>query len=74
MQKYFTLFVYEQNTQMHGKWVNHFGDYNKSVVQEEMENLHYGWDSIKKKNMRIVKTSDDQADIDAALNKLNGKG
>lgn len=73
MQAYYTLFVYEKHTQMHGQWVNYFGDYDKDVVQDEADDLHFGWNSIQRKNMRIVKTSDQQTDIDAALDKLNGK-
>lgn len=71
MQTYYTLFVYEQD---HDKWFNHFGDYDNAVVIDEIKDLNYGWDGIKLKHMRIVKTSDDQTDIDAALDKLNGKG
>ena len=71
--KYYTLFIYEQD---HGRWVNHFGDYDKDVVADEMQDLNYGnelYNGIMMKHMRIVKTSDQQHDIDAALDKLNGK-
>jgi hypothetical protein len=70
MKKYYTLFVYEPD---HDKWFNHFGDYDKETVADEMNDLNYGWDGILMKHMRIVKTSDQQTDIDAALDKLNGK-
>jgi len=70
MQKYYTLFVYELE---HQKWFNYFGDYDKETVADEMDDLNYGWDGIAMKYMRIVKTSDDQTDIDAVLDKLNGK-
>jgi len=71
MKKYYTLFVYELE---HQKWFNYFGDYEKQTVIDECddlyENLYHG---ILKQHMRIVKTSDQQTDIDAALDKLNGK-
>ena len=68
---YYTLFVYEPD---HQRWYNHFGDYDNAVVIDEMDDLNNGWDGIPIKHMQIVKTSDDQSDIDAALDKLNGKG
>ena len=72
MKTYYTLFVYEAD---HGRWFNHFGDYDNSVVADEMDDLNYGWDGIPMKHMQIIRTSDQQADIDAALNILNnGKG
>ena len=70
MKTYYTLFVYEQD---HGRWYNHFGDYDKETVADEMQDLNYSYDGIMMKHMRIVKTSDDQTHIDAALDKLNGK-
>ena len=70
MKTYYTLFVYEPD---HQRWYNHFGDYELDVVADEKQDLNYGWDGIPIQYMRIVKTSDDQTDIDAALDKLNGK-
>lgn len=72
MRKYYTLFVYELE---HQKWFNYFGDYDKNVVIDEMDDLYQNlYHGILKQHMRIVKTSDDQTEIDAALDKLNGKG
>ena len=68
--KYYTLCVYEQD---HDKWFIHFGDYELDVVADEKQDMNYGWDGIPMKHMRIIKTSDQQTDIDAALDKLNGK-
>ena len=68
--KYYTLCVYEPQ---HDKWFIHFGDYELDVVADEKQDLNYGWDGIPMKHMQIVKTSDQQSDIDAALDKLNGK-
>ena len=70
MKTYYTLCVYEPQ---HDKWFIHFGDYELDVVADEKQEMNYGWDGIPMKHMRIVKTSDQQADIDAALDKLNGK-
>lgn len=71
MRNYYTLFVYEPD---HQRWYIHFGDYNNAVVADEFDDIGYGWDGIPMKHMQIIKTSDDQKEIDAALNKLNGKG
>ena len=71
MQTYYTLFVYEQD---HQRWFNYFGDYDKETVADEMQDLNYGYEGIMMKHMQIIKTSDQQTDIDAALDKLNGKG
>lgn len=70
MANYYTLFVYEWD---HQKWFNHFGDYDKETVADEMTDLNQGYQGIMMKHMRLVKTSDDQNAIDAALDKLNGK-
>ena len=71
MQKYYTLFVYELENQ---KWYNYFGDYDKNVVIDERDDLHENlYHGILKQHMCIVGTRDDQASIDAALDKLNGK-
>ena len=70
MTKYYTLFVYEPD---HQRWYNYFGDYDKQTVIDERDDMHNGWDGLLKQHMCIVKTSDDQTDIDAALDKLNGK-
>ena len=70
MKTYYTLFVYEPD---HQRWYNHFGDYDKETVADEMDDLNYGWDGILMKHMRIISTPDDQTAIDAALDKLNGK-
>ena len=71
MQKYYTLCVYELE---HQKWFNYFGDYDRQTVIDERDDLHENlYHGILKQHMRIVKTSDQQTDIDAALDILNGK-
>tara|TARA_R100000951_G_C2621583_1_gene174659 strand:+ start:605 stop:832 length:228 start_codon:yes stop_codon:yes gene_type:complete len=66
---YYTLVVYDID---HNKWYAEFGDYDKSVVQDEMNDLNYGYQSILKKNMKIIKTSVDQSEINKAIDIVNG--
>jgi len=66
---YYTLVVYDIENNM---WYAEFGDYDKSVVQDEMDDLSYGYQSILKKNMKIIKTSVDQTEINRAINIANG--
>jgi len=70
MTNYYTLMVYEVE---HNKWFNHFGDYDKDVVKDEMDDLANGYEGLLKKNMKIVKSSDDQNEIDLMLKKANGE-
>ena len=67
---YYTLVVYDID---HNMWYAEFGDYDKSVVQDEMDDLSYGYQSILKKNMKIIKTSVDQTEINRAINIANGR-
>jgi hypothetical protein len=67
---YYTLVVYDTE---HNMWYAEFGDYDKSVVQDEMDDLSYGYQSILKKNMKIIKTSVDQTEINRAINIANGR-
>ena len=66
---YYTLVVYNID---HNKWYSEFGDYDKSVVQDEMNDLNEGYQSILKKNMKIIKTSDNQSEINRAIDIANG--
>lgn len=50
---YYVLFVKEDNL-----WTIEFGDYGRSVVKVEQEDLHDGYKSIPYKNMKIVKCAD----------------
>ena len=68
-EKYFTLVVYDIEQK---QWINEFGDYDKKYVVEEMDEYIHGYLNIKRKNIKILKTLDDQKSIDAAINKLNG--
>tara|TARA_X000001388_G_scaffold28532_1_gene20102 strand:+ start:300 stop:515 length:216 start_codon:yes stop_codon:yes gene_type:complete len=69
MTTYYTLAVYDTEAK---KWFNDFGDYEKSLVVEEMENLIWSYLEVKPKHIKILKTNHDQQSIDAAINKLNG--
>ena len=66
---YYTLAVYDIE---HNMWYAEFGDYDKSVVQDEMDDLSYGYQSILKKNMKIIKTSVEQTEINRAIDIANG--
>ena len=63
---YFTLVVYDPEFK---QWYNEFGDYDKECVADEMEECFF---EVKPKHVKILKTSDNQQAIDAAINKLNG--
>ena len=63
---YFTLAVREA-----GRWAPQFGDYDRAVVAQELDDLAYG--GIPKRDMRIVKSADDQASILAAVATLKAK-
>ena len=69
MKDYYSLFVYEAQ---HDRWYNHFGDYDRDIVSDEMYDLNQGYEGIIMRHMAIVKTSDEQRDIDAMLSKVNG--
>jgi len=66
---YYTLVVYNIDN---NKWYSEFSDYDKSVVQDEMNDLNEGYQSILKKNMKIIKTSDNQSEINRAIDIANG--
>ena len=68
-ETYYTLVVYDIE---HKQWFNEFGDYDKQCVAEEMDEYIYGYHDIKPKNIKILKTTDNQKDIDSAITKLNG--
>ena len=63
--RYFTLLHREAD----GVWAIEFGDYSRSVVQDELEDARYSND-WRKSDLRIIQTSD-QACINAAVAALN---
>ena len=58
---YYTLAVKED-----GQWKPEFGDFDKEVVKDEMEDCADEWC-----DMKIIKSGVDQAAIDAEIAKLN---
>jgi hypothetical protein len=63
-KQYFTLVIFEN-----GSWAPQFGDYVRSVVQDERDD--YREHDVLLKHMKIIKTTDDQASIDSAVAQLN---
>lgn len=59
-KKYYSLLTFEA-----GRWCIQFGDYKKSVVQDEKE------DSYSDEKCKIICTNDDQASIDQKIAELN---
>lgn len=54
-------------------WAPQFGDYDKQCVEDERADMLYaGAGRIRAKDLRIVRSGDTQAEIDAAIAKLNG--
>ena len=56
-----------------GVWAPQFGDYDRAVVVEEMEDWHdaTGLHGSKRRDMKIITTGPKQADINAAVDALN---
>lgn len=66
---YYTL----AERQPDGPWSPQFGDYDKEAVEAERADMLYsGAGRLRGKDLKIIKTGDRQADIDAAVAKLNG--
>jgi hypothetical protein len=61
---YYILFVYNTDTQT---WIDEFGDYTKASLKTEIEYSHY---DIKKKHIKIIKTTDDKNAIKTAYKNL----
>lgn len=53
-----------------GVWHVQFGDYDRDVVKNELEDE---WKGVPKVKTKIICTGDSQAEIDAAVAKLNNK-
>lgn len=65
-KRYFTLVVREA-----GVWAPQFGDYDREVVEEEREVSLYSDSTLRRADCKIITSGDRQADIDAAIAKLN---
>jgi hypothetical protein len=64
MKKYYTLVTNEDGA----GWAPQFGDYDREVVEAEVED---SYDDIPRRYVKIIRTGDSQAEIDAAIAKLN---
>ena len=62
-KNYYTLVVREND-----QWSPQFGDFNKEVVNDEMDDS-YG--EYKKKDLRVICTSESQEQIDTEVRNLN---
>ncbi len=55
-------------------WAIEFGDYDRSVVKDELTDLKDGHHQIASKDLRILRVSDDtQTAIDEAVRQLNNE-
>lgn len=63
---YYTLAVREG-----GVFAPQFGDYDRETVAQELEDLLDGYDAPRRKDCRILKTTDRQSDIESAVAALN---
>lgn len=68
MRKYYTLLLWDLDF---ARYCIEFGDYDRRVVKEEMQDYHDSYRSIPYKLMRIIETYSDQASIDAEVKRLN---
>lgn len=65
-RKYFTLA--ERNAD--GQWSPQFGDYDRDCVDEERADIIAGG-TIKAKDLKVITSGATQAEINAAIDKLN---
>jgi hypothetical protein len=65
-RKYYTLLSRETGAT---RWVIEFGDYTRSVVRDEKDDMKDG--GYCDHAFKIIETLDDQASIDAAVTALN---
>lgn len=68
MRQYYTLV--ERSTS--GVWSPQFGDFDRKLVELERQD-YIDSGEIKGKNLKIITSGDTQAEIDAAVDKLNTK-
>ena len=66
--KYYTLVT----RHLSNKWLIEFGSFEKSEVIDEMDYIKR-IDRIKKKDMKILVTGENQKEIDQEINKLNNR-
>jgi hypothetical protein len=63
---YFTLAAREPD----GVWAPQFGDYDRQCVAAELDD--YAQHDYRRKDLKVVKSFDDQASINKAMAALNG--
>ncbi len=66
--KYYSLIVCHKSE---GVWSVQFGDYDREVVEDEVEDE---WKGVPGVRTRIITTGPTQAEVDAAVAKLNTTG
>ena len=67
-RKYYTLLTRDGGTG--SPWAPQFGDYDRDVVIDEQTDTYSA--TYRSRDMKIIRTADDQPSIDAAIAKLNG--
>ena len=68
-RRYFTLAVLPKADGQ--QWSPQFGDYDREVVAQELEDTREDWP--KRSKFMIVETDDDQASITVAIDNLNAR-
>lgn len=69
-RQYFTLAV-KPEAEGNRLWSPQFGDYDRDVVAQELEDTKADWPAGSK--FKIIVSGGKQADINAAIDKLNRK-
>ncbi|WP_316172955.1 hypothetical protein [Bradyrhizobium sp. SZCCHNRI2049] len=69
-RRYYTLLVREKASE---PWGIHFGDYDRECVEAEREDItaYPAVSGYHKRDTRIIRTGDTQAEIDAGVRALN---
>lgn len=66
---YYTLLSRDSGHPVTNQWTIEFGDYDRPTVESELEDyLDHDW---KAKDLKIITTTGQQADIEAMVRELN---
>lgn len=68
-RKYYTLVEFRD-----GRWTPEFGDFDKETVAQERRDRLDSYDALKASQIKVISSGAAQAEIDAAVAKLNQKG
>jgi hypothetical protein len=71
-RKYYTLLEKLPSGRFRGVWTIQFGDYDRSVVVQEMNDMRENGGFVKGTKFKIIATGHTQAEIDAVVAELNG--